>query len=123
MPSSRRCGQSTSRLRQILQAASIGHQAAVELETDLVPSVPIEDGVSEYEPVLGRARLRHTVDIGIEAVVAIGNDGVVLIAGLCVRDTASAGPAFEGHVVFTHRIASSLVLLAALHRSALVDQD
>src|SRR4029453_9496643 len=67
------------------------------------------------------ARARDTVGVAIKPVVAIRDDGVILMTGLGVRNAAGTSSALERHFVAVYRVVASLVEWAVV-APALVNQ-
>src|SRR6476646_5824621 len=62
----------------------------------------------------GAARSRNTIDVAVEQVVAVRDDGEVLMARLDVGRASGTGGALKSHVVVVDFIVARLVYLAAV---------
>src|SRR6266851_743480 len=69
---------------------SVDHQLAVRLHALSAQPMPIEDRMTPHK-ARRPTRSRNTIDIAVEAVVAVRDDTEVFIAGLGVGDAPGAG--------------------------------
>ena len=80
--------------------SSVEHQLAVRLQPSCAQSIPIEDLVPPGKPFL-LAR-PGAVNIGVEKIVAVGNDRIIRVVRRRVGDAAGARRALEGQIVLVN---------------------
>ena len=83
-------------------------QSATWLQAPCRQSVPVKHLMPPGEALL--ARPGNAVYVGVEAIVAVRDDGDVLIVRLGIGNPARAGATLEGHVVFVNPGVASLYL-------------